>query len=63
MEIKNKKAKKAISTFTDCKFAIFNEEDKTYKLMILGYGENETEVKIIFNKEEIKKLKELINKK
>ena len=63
MEIKNKKAKKAISTFTHCEFAIFYEEDKAYKLVIFGYGEKETEVKIIFNKEEIKKLKELINKK
>ena len=63
MEIKNKTVKKQINTFTHCEFAIFNEEDKAYKLVILGYREEQIEVKIIFNKEEIKKLKELINKK
>ena len=63
MEIKNKRVKKQVNTFTHCEFAIFSEEDEAYKLIILGYGEEEKEVKIIINKDELKKLKKLINKK
>ena len=62
MEIKNKRVKKQVNKFEHCEFAKFYEEDKANKLIILGYGEEQKEVKIIINKDELKKLKELINK-
>ena len=63
MEIENKRVKKQVNTFEHCEFAIFYEENRANKLMILGYGEEQKEVKIIINKEELKKLKDLLNKK
>ena len=63
MEIKNKRVKKQVNTFKHCEFAIFYEENRANKLIILGYGEEQKEVKIIINKDEIKKLKKLINEK
>ena len=63
MEIKNIRLKRHVNTFTHTEFAIFYEEDKAYRLIMLGYGEKGKGVKIVINKEELKNLKELINKK
>ena len=63
MEIKNTRVKKQVNAFEHCKFAIFYEENRANRLIILGYGEEQKEVKIIFNKDELKKLKDLLNKK
>ena len=42
---------------------MFYKENRANKLIILGYGEEQKEVKIIISKDELKKLKDILNKK